>query len=183
MKYTTVLTAWINRKKWRQANLLFEKMANDYLSGNHEAKPDFLCVQKILDGLCSTSLIQEADSLLRTMWCLPCKNNDFANNSCAKVIKAWGYAGCPERADVLLRDMQNRFSAGRLGSGPSKHLFRLLVGVWEKSKAHDKAARIRAIERMMNRLFPCGAHQQAATGPTKGRKSTENKSVGQRQHD
>ena len=163
IKYTTVLTAWIGRKKWKSAHALLEKMTQDFLSGNKLAKPDYSSFQKILDGLISTSMVNEADDLLRTMWSLSTVSGDYVSYNCAPVLVAWGHAGFPERAEVLLKDMQALFNDGRLNPGPSKQLYRSLTSVWSKSKAHDRASRINSIQRKMEKLFPDGRHEQVVS--------------------
>ena len=163
IKYTTVLTAWISRKKWKAARALFEMMTRDFLSGNKLAKPDYSTFQKILDGLLSTSMVNDADSLLRTTWLLSSRAGDSVTYNCAPVLMAWGHAGLPERAEILLKDMQVMYDEGRLKPGPSKQLYRTLVTVWSKSKAHDRASRICSIQDKMDRLFPQGRHEQVST--------------------
>jgi hypothetical protein len=163
VKYTTVLTAWISRKKWKPAYLLFEKMAIDFLAGNTAATPDLSTFQKIVEGLCSTSMVIEADSLVRTMWTLSVGAGGDVACSCAPVIKAWSQAGCPERGESLLMDMQHLFDTGRVNVGPTKQLYRSAINGWEKSKAHDRAAHIRSLGLKMDRLFPGKAYQQISS--------------------
>ncbi|GKY94783.1 hypothetical protein MPSEU_000443400 [Mayamaea pseudoterrestris] len=176
IKYSTVLTAWIVRKKWKQASALFEKMVNDYLAGNKDAKPDLSVFQKILDGLCSASLVKEADSLVRTMWTLSIRTGEDVTSNCAQVIKAWGQAGFPDRAECLLMDLQRLFDSHRIKCGPTKHLYRMAIDGWGRSKVHDRGTRIASLSRKMNLRFPAGAYQQIKSI------SNDNTSLTERQH-
>jgi hypothetical protein len=173
IKYTTVLTSWINRKKWKAATALFEKMTQDFLIGNKDAVPDHSTFQKIVEGLCVTSMVNEADCLIRTMWKVPLRESEGDVYNCAPVIKAWAHAGCPDRAAILLGDMLRLHQTGRLKAPPPKHLFRLMVGVWEKSKAHDREACIQGLERQMSVLFPRVGIQPKSKGwnTTQGRRN------------
>jgi hypothetical protein len=164
MKYTTVLMAWINRNKWKSASILFDKMAQDFFKGNKDAKPDYSTYQKIVQGLCNSSMVSDADNLVRTMLSLPFRDGDSDLWSCAPVIKAWGHAGCPERSEQLVKHLQFLYKHGGIKVGPTKQLYRLVIAAWDKSKAHDRNGRIRALEWHMTKLFDHAGNQTRSKG-------------------
>ena len=103
--YTVVLCSFVKQKKWVAARDLLVKMMDDYQEGNTRAKPDVLTVKTIVAGMCSASMLAQADDLVRASWHVACLTEEDIGEIAAIVIRAWDRALRPERAEAILTDL------------------------------------------------------------------------------
>lgn len=145
-----------------RAEYVLNRLLSLFKSGHRRLSPDVFGFTKVMESYAShkhPDAGECAERLLRTMLKL---RNDFGPEKLEvntgvmnSVLHAWsccGDADAGRRADLLLRDMENKFDAGDSEMRPNARSYCLVITAWAKSDSFDKAQRaLEVLERMEGR--------------------------------
>jgi pentatricopeptide repeat protein len=163
----THIIAYYGRKKEMldapyRAEYVLNRLVSLFKSGHTNLSPNVFSVTTVMDSYSQhkhPDAGECAERLLRLMIKL---RDDFGADQLEVntgvmncVLYAWASCGDDDagrRADMLLRDMENRFDQGVLELRPNARSYCLVLSAWSKSGCFDKAERaLEVLQRMENR--------------------------------
>ena len=131
--------SWAEQGDARETQAVFDRMVDDYLSGNQAAKPDINCFNKILKawGFSKTkNRAREAEVMFQRLGEFKLSPNCQTLNEMINVWSNSGKSQSGEMAESYLKQIKER------GLVPTVFSYRAAIDAWSRSR--DSRASVRA---------------------------------------
>ena len=158
--YNAVMNILLRSKHPVMCEELFEEMYLDYLNnGNESVKPDVSTFNTLIKAWAYSkkpNACEKAEDIVERMRELSKSLDGVAPNmiTYTTLIVCYGLSKKnPERAEQILRMMDQLYAAGELNEPPNKKTYQNVRRAWSTSNEPEKLARAKAIQDEMDRRF------------------------------
>lgn len=161
IKYTTCISALAKNGHAERAESLLRTMCEDFLGGNHRAKPNTKLFEIVLNSWTGDygQVLDphRAEELLRHMWELHFsqrfRNIHPRSATYIRIIMIMASKGDPERAEALLFEMDQLFHDQKLEEAPTRDLLDAVAKSWSDSANEDRHLHMQLLSKLRRERF------------------------------
>lgn len=163
IKYSTCITVLAEScHEPKRAEVLLRRMCDDYLKGNHNAKPPRRCFNIVMAAWSRFSDVKAQDAakgahglfsfMLETYESIHVDPDAYAYEM---VITCWAKGNEILRADSMLHEMIRVYNLGKLNQAPKQKTFQTIISAWQATAGiptSEKIARVTHLRKAMDSL-------------------------------
>lgn len=161
IKYTTCISALAKNGHTERAESLLRMMCEDFLGGNHRAKPNSKLFEIVLNSWTGEYGRDpdpyKAEGLLRHMWDLHFSQKFRSIHprsvTYCRIIMSMASKNDPERAENLLFEMDQLFHDQKLKEAPTLELLESVAKSWSDSTHDDRHLHIQLLHKLRRERF------------------------------